>query len=298
MAARRIFLSSTFVDLKDFREKVLDRLRRAQSVVVAMEDYAAFDERPADKCLADVASCDIYIGVLGRRYGYVPLDDNPEQLSITEMEYRRAGNPGPGKPPLKRLMFQLDPAAGWPDEHSDARTGENGAGARIDRFRTDVSARHGIQTFREPEELAGLVLESLLAMLQPESAWRWPAIWDFGAYMAHKGKDFVGRDWLFRDIGDWLAKPAPRALLIRADFGVGKSAILSELIKRNPGGAVVGWHFCQHDTQDTLAPATFVRSLASQLAAALPAYRTLVEAEPALQDKLDRAGDDPASALD
>lgn len=298
MAARRVYLSSTFVDLKDFREKVLERLRRAQSVVVAMEDYAAFDARPADKCLADVASCDIYIGVLGRRYGYVPLDDNPEQLSITEMEYRRAGNPGPGKPPLKRLMFQLDPGAGWPDEHCDAKTGDNEAGARIDRFRTDVSARHGIRTFRAPEELAGLVLESLLAMLQPESAWRWPPIWDFGAYMAHKGKDFVGRDWLFRDIDDWLAKPAPRALLIRADFGVGKSAIMSELIKRNPGGAIVGWHFCQHDTQDTLAPATFVRNLASQLAAALPAYRTLVEAEPALHDKLDRAGDDPASAFE
>ncbi|MBK8337066.1 MAG: DUF4062 domain-containing protein [Sterolibacteriaceae bacterium] len=298
MAARRVYLSSTFVDLKDFREKVLERLRRAQSVVVAMEDYAAFDARPADKCLADVASCDIYIGVLGRRYGYVPLDDNPEQLSITEMEYRRAGNPGPGKPPLKRLMFQLDPGAGWPDEYCDAKTGDNEAGARIDRFRADVSARHGIRTFRAPEELAGLVLESLLAMLQPESAWRWPPIWDFGAYMAHKGKDFVGRDWLFRDIDDWLAKPAPRALLIRADFGVGKSAILSELIKRNPGGAIVGWHFCQHDTQDTLAPATFVRNLASQLAAALPAYRTLVEAEPALHDKLDRAGDDPASAFE
>ena len=55
---------------------------------------------------------------------------------------------------------------------------------------------------------------------------------DFGAYMAQKGKDFVGRDWLFCDIDSWLARDAPCALLIRADFGVGKSAILSELIQR------------------------------------------------------------------
>ncbi|MBK6973769.1 MAG: hypothetical protein IPH26_12765 [Sterolibacteriaceae bacterium] len=152
------------------------------------------------------------------------------------------------------------------------------------------------------------MLEAILATLQRDEtpaaagaskpSYRWPAAWDFSAYMAHKGKDFVGRNWLFRDIDAWLAQPAPRALLIRADFGVGKSAIMAELVRRNPEGAIVGWHFCQHDTQDTLNPVTFVRSLAAQFATALPGYRTLVEADAALQDGLDRAGEDSASAFE
>ncbi|MBK9084692.1 MAG: DUF4062 domain-containing protein [Sterolibacteriaceae bacterium] len=308
MATKRVYLSSTFVDLKDFRDKVLERLRRAQSVAVAMEYYAAFDDRPADKCLADVASCQIYVGILAKRYGYVPDENNPERLSITEMEYRRACEPGDDKPALARLMFQLDPDEPWRDRFNDKVTGDNEAGARIDRFRSEVSKRHGIRLFRNPEELAGLVLEAILATLQRDEtpaaagaskpSYRWLAAWDFSAYMAHKGKDFVGRSWLFRDIDAWLAQPAPRALLIRADFGVGKSAIMAELIRRNPAGAIVGWHFCQHDTQDTLNPVTFVRSLAAQFATALPGYRTLVEAEAALQDGLDRAGEDPASTFE
>ena len=139
MATKRVCLSSTFVDLKDFRDKVLERLRRAQSVAVAMEYYAAFDDRPADKCLADVASCQIYVGILAKRYGYVPDENNPERLSITEMEYRRACEPGDDKPALARLMFQLDPDEPWRDKFNDKVTGDNEAGARIDRFRAEVS---------------------------------------------------------------------------------------------------------------------------------------------------------------
>lgn len=139
MATKRVCLSSTFVDLKDFRDKVLERLRRAQSVAVAMEDYAAFDDRPADKCLADVASCHIYVGILAKRYGYVPDENNPERLSITEMEYRRACEPGDDEPALERLMFQLDPDEPWRDRFNDKVTGDNEAGARIDRFRAEVS---------------------------------------------------------------------------------------------------------------------------------------------------------------
>lgn len=54
-----IYLSSTYEDLKDFRRAVVDALRRSNYTVRAMEDYVAGDQRPADKCLDDVASADI-----------------------------------------------------------------------------------------------------------------------------------------------------------------------------------------------------------------------------------------------
>ena len=37
------------------------------------------------------AACDLYVLILGHRYGFQPPDDNPEGLSITHLEFRRAG---------------------------------------------------------------------------------------------------------------------------------------------------------------------------------------------------------------
>jgi Domain of unknown function (DUF4062) len=87
-----IYLSSTYEDLKDYRIAVFEALRKAGYQVLAMEDYVAADKRPVDKCLADVAEADIYIGLFAYRYGYVPPPEhgNPNGLSITELEFRHA----------------------------------------------------------------------------------------------------------------------------------------------------------------------------------------------------------------
>ena len=85
-----IYISSTFIDLAKHRDEVARALRRMRKIVVAMEDYTASDERPLDKCLADVANCDIYIGIFAHRYGFIPLTDNPNGLSITALEHQQA----------------------------------------------------------------------------------------------------------------------------------------------------------------------------------------------------------------
>jgi len=51
-----------------------------------MEGYVVTDEGPAAKCPADVASCNLYVGLLAWRYGYAPSKDNPENRSVTEMD--------------------------------------------------------------------------------------------------------------------------------------------------------------------------------------------------------------------
>lgn len=67
----RIYVSSSFVDLREHREAVYHTLRQMRHDVVAMEDYAASDQRPLAKCLEDVEGCDLYVGILAWRYGYV-----------------------------------------------------------------------------------------------------------------------------------------------------------------------------------------------------------------------------------
>src|SRR5262249_57101892 len=62
-AVARIYVSSTFRDLKEHRHEVSLALHRLGHQDVAMEYYVAEDRRPLDRCLADVTSCDVYIGI-------------------------------------------------------------------------------------------------------------------------------------------------------------------------------------------------------------------------------------------
>jgi hypothetical protein len=110
-----------------------------------METYVAEPERPLDKCLADVAACDLYIGVFAWRYGYVP---STYDRSITELEYRTAIQHD--KP---CLIFLLDEDAPWP--HSSM---EKGPGAdRIEELRTELLQKHTCSFFTSCQDLAALV---------------------------------------------------------------------------------------------------------------------------------------------
>src|SRR3974390_516267 len=50
--------------------------------------------RGTSGCLDDVGTCDLYVLILGHRYGFQPTDGNPDGLSITQLEFRRAGECG------------------------------------------------------------------------------------------------------------------------------------------------------------------------------------------------------------
>jgi hypothetical protein len=164
----RVYVSSTYVDLAEYRAKLVQALRTAGYDVESMETYAASDARPADKCVADVADCDVYVGIIARRYGYIPSDDNPGQLAITEMEYREATRVG-----RKRFIFLLDPKAPWPAEHDDAHTGEGDQGARIRQFRAELGKEHIAAFFKTPEELTLQVLQALSHVPKPDGAPHW-----------------------------------------------------------------------------------------------------------------------------
>ena len=145
----RIYVSSTYGDLKEHREKVYRALRQLDHDVVAMEDYVAADQRPLAKCLEDVAGCDLYVGIFAHRYGYIPDHDNPDGRSITELEYRHAQ--ANGKP---CLVFLLDPATPWSPTWIDAFTGDGDRGARIQALREELGRERLVSFFTTADELA------------------------------------------------------------------------------------------------------------------------------------------------
>ena len=71
---------------------MLDWLRLARHQ--AVDSYLPDSDTVRDSCLDDVAACDLYVLIVGHRYGFQPPQDNPEGLSITQLEFRRAGECG------------------------------------------------------------------------------------------------------------------------------------------------------------------------------------------------------------
>lgn len=154
---KQVYVSSTFSDLELHRAHLKLALEKAGYDVECMERYPAFDERPADKCLADVAACDIYVVLVALRYGYVPKDDNPQGKSITEIEYDKAVEAG--RPKLAFMLDIDDEDFGWPPKRCDKDWQDTDS--NIARFRERVGCELGRALFTTPESLSTAVLQAL-----------------------------------------------------------------------------------------------------------------------------------------
>ena len=155
----RVFVSHTS-ELREFPpgNSYVAAAERAISaeghVIVDMADFPAADQPAARLCMDRVRRCQVYVGVLGTRYGS-PVRDKPE-VSYTELEFDTATGAG-----LDRLVFVLDTEAadvGLPVSALIDRE----FGARQDAFRRRVRDS-GLVTgsFASPAGLGQLVERSL-----------------------------------------------------------------------------------------------------------------------------------------
>jgi WD40 repeat protein len=96
---------------------------------------------------------------------------------------------------------------------------------------------------------------------------------DFGVYLDPIRRDFCGREWLFKRLDAWRTESGrQRALLLTGDPGIGKSAIVAQLVHLNPGGQVLAYYCCTVNIAETLRPDRFVRGIAGMIASQLDAY--------------------------
>jgi hypothetical protein len=96
---------------------------------------------------------------------------------------------------------------------------------------------------------------------------------DFRNEIIRGAHSFSGRTWLFDRFTDWLSGKKS-CLMIEGDAGSGKSAIVAELVRRDPDGHMLAYHFCRADQATTIQPAEFVRSLAAMIGGRIEAYGT------------------------
>ena len=98
--AYRIFISSTFVDMIPYRDAIAEAIRNCDAVAYGMERFVPAPIRPLDRCYEEIDESQIFILLLGHRYGEIDSDSGK---SYTELEYIHAKERG-----LPILAFMLD----------------------------------------------------------------------------------------------------------------------------------------------------------------------------------------------
>ncbi len=87
----RIFISSTIDDLREARDAA-ERSIQALDIFEPrrVESLPAADHPSRTVCLDEAHNADALVLIVGSRYGHVPTQNNPENLSVTHLEYREA----------------------------------------------------------------------------------------------------------------------------------------------------------------------------------------------------------------
>jgi hypothetical protein len=83
-ASFTVFVCSTFSDLGQEREGVLDSIRRLKLQHDSMEFFGAHAEQPIETCLQEVRASDVLVVIVGHRYGSIVPDLG---ISYSEAEY-------------------------------------------------------------------------------------------------------------------------------------------------------------------------------------------------------------------
>jgi hypothetical protein len=144
----QVFLSSTYLDLKEERQQALRGLLGSDCIPAGMEFFPSSDEELWTLIQGVIDECDYYALLIGGRYGSTTKDG----VSYTEAEYDYALRTG--KPVL--AFLQISPAfpAGFEEEDLDKKT-------RLIAFRGRALTKHSPGYWGRPEDLPFLIQQSI-----------------------------------------------------------------------------------------------------------------------------------------
>lgn len=170
----KVFISSTQVDLKEYRQAARDAVLKAGCLPVMFEHWPASGHRqPLAACLQTVAECDLLIVIVAHRYGWVPPEQHgAAHKSITRLECEEAIRYG-----KEVIAFLLEDDALWPTEqreeyaaakalqkgmpHIEELTAMRRSFEELASFKQWLNERGVRASFRSPGDLRGEVIAAL-----------------------------------------------------------------------------------------------------------------------------------------
>jgi len=143
------FVSSTYVDMKEYRDAVIKGLQSKAGVINAQEFFGSRDKKPLETCLEELERSQVFVMFLGPRYGSV---DSGTGKSFVEREYERAG-----ELKLPRFAYIIDEDQPFPVKF--VSVGEDAS--KLQAFMRRVGSELTVSPFTSPEDLAQKVYVDL-----------------------------------------------------------------------------------------------------------------------------------------
>ena len=256
-----IMVSSTFTDLKEHRQKVIEAIHKFGCKANVMEhDGPRADVDVIDSSLKMVRDSAAYVGVISLKYGQTPFDPqrNPDRLSITELEFNEAMRLG--RPillfimgenhPIKKADVELDP---------DKLKKLDAFRERAKHMRNDSEVERVYAVFENLEQFSTATATAVGRLLQhliseggdafeetadsSESDGALPRPPALAALPRYLGSHpFVGRTSELQTLTDWCGPADPNPMLLfEAMGGSGKSMLAWEWLTNRATGARRNW---------------------------------------------------------
>ncbi len=156
----QVFVSSTYADLKDERQRVIQTLMEMDCIPTGMELFPATDEEQWNFIKRVIDDCDYYLLIIGGRYGSLTNDG----ISYTEKEFDYAVERG-----LRITALLREPD----DIPIEKLENEPKAQEKLRKFRDKVSSDRLIKPWKSAEDLPGLVAISLQKTMKTYPAIGW-----------------------------------------------------------------------------------------------------------------------------
>src|ERR1700723_1995060 len=157
----QIFVSSTYADLKEERQKVIQALMEMDCIPAGMELFPAADEEQFAFIKKIIDDCDYYLLIIGGRYGSLTKSG----ISYTEQEYEYAISKG-----LSVIALLHERPDDIPFVKSE-QTPE--LRALLEQFRGRVSEGRLVRFWTSATELPGIVALSLSKTIKTHPARGW-----------------------------------------------------------------------------------------------------------------------------
>ncbi len=201
-----------------------------------MAFFTAREDQPASYSRAEVRKADVYVGIIGFRYGS-PVRDKPE-WSYTQLEFEAAT-----ELTLPRLIFLLDEDAVLPLPQSCLSDPLYADRQRA--FREQVQeAGMTVQRVESPDQLAMLLFQALIDLRQQIAGAATGTSVEAAVRLAPRPQFLAGRKDLLTDLEARLTREAgawPRVVALCGLGGVGKTSVAVEYAYRQLARCAVVW---------------------------------------------------------